>query len=89
MEKKDTNPANTEIDTKDELKKIGERLRKIRKEKGYSSPDKFAYEHNINRSQYGKYEAGSEDLRISSLIKVLNKLGLTIEEFFQGEDGKK
>jgi len=89
MEKKDTNPANTEIDTKEELKKIGERLRKIRKEKGYSSPDKFAYEHNINRSQYGKYEAGSEDLRISSLIKVLNKLGLTIEEFFQGEDCKK
>jgi len=82
MEKKDTNPANTEIDTKEELKKIGERLRKIRKEKGYSSPDKFAYEHNINRSQYGKYEAGSEDLRISSLIKVLNKLGITLEEFF-------
>ena len=82
MEKKDTNPASTEINTKEELKKIGERLRKIRKDKGYSSPDKFAYEHDINRSQYGKYEAGSEDLRISSLIKVLNKLGVSLSDFF-------
>lgn len=86
MEKKDTNPANTEIDTKEELKKIGERLRKIRKEKGYSSPDKFAYEHDINRSQYGKYEAGSEDFRMSSLLKVLNKLGVSLEEFFSEKE---
>ena len=83
MEKKDTNPTNTEVDPKEELKKIGERLRKIRKEKGYSSPDKFAYEHGINRSQYGKYEAGSEDLRISSLIKVLSKLEISLEDFFK------
>ncbi|MFD2164525.1 helix-turn-helix domain-containing protein [Paradesertivirga mongoliensis] len=82
MEKKEIHPENTEVEPKEELKKIGERLRKIRKEKGYSSPDKFAYEHGINRSQYGKYEAGSEDLRISSLIKVLNKLGVTLSEFF-------
>ena len=86
MEKKDISPVNKEVDPKDELKKIGERLRKIRKEKGYSSPDKFAYEHGINRSQYGKYEAGSEDLRISSLIKVLNKLDISLKDFFsEGE----
>ncbi len=83
MDKKDTNPAKSESDPKVELKKIGERLREIRKEKGYSSPDKFAYEHGINRSQYGKYEAGTEDLRLSSLIKVLNKLGLSLNEFFK------
>ena len=83
MEKTDAvNPEKNDVDPKEELKKIGERLKKIRKERGYSSPDKFAYEHNINRSQYGKYEAGSEDLRISSLIKVLNKLGLSLKEFF-------
>ncbi len=85
MEKKDTNPAKNELNPKVELKKIGERLRKIRKEKGYSSPDKFAYEHGINRSQYGKYEAGSEDLRLSSLIKVLHKLGITLSEFFKDD----
>ncbi len=73
------------LDHKEELKKIGERLKKFRKESDYSSPDKFAYEHNINRSQYGKYEAGSEDLRMSSLINILNKLGLTLEEFFHDD----
>jgi len=84
MEKGDIkNPDRTGLDPKTELKKIGERLKKIRKDKGYSSPDKFAYEHDINRSQYGKYEAGSEDFRLSSLIKVLNKLGMTLEEFFK------
>lgn len=82
METKDKNPTNSELDPKAELKKIGERLREIRKEKGYSSPDKFAYEHGINRSQYGKYEAGTEDLRLSSLIKVLDKLGISLNEFF-------
>lgn len=85
MEKKDTNPAHTEVDPKDELKKIGDKLKKIRKEKGYSSPDKFAYEHGINRSQYGKYEAGSEDLRLSSLIKVLNKFEMSLSDFFAYE----
>jgi transcriptional regulator with XRE-family HTH domain len=83
MVNKDTDPANRESDPKEELKKIGERLREIRKQKGYSNPDKFAYEHGINRSQYGKYEAGSEDLRMTSLIKVLNKLGMSLEEFFK------
>ena len=83
MDKKESNPANSEFDPKVELRKIGDRLRQIRKEKGYSSPDKFAYEHGINRSQYGKYEAGTEDLRLSSLIKVLSKLGLSLNEFFK------
>ncbi len=73
------------LDPKEELKKIGVRLKKFRKKTKYSSPDKFAYEHDINRSQYGKYEAGSEDLRMSSLINVLNKLGLTLEQFFNDD----
>jgi len=55
---------------------------KIRKEMGYSNGDDLAYDKGINRSQYGKYEAGSQDMRISTLVKVVNKLGLTLEEFF-------
>lgn len=68
-----------------EQKKIGNKLKKLRKDKGYSSPDIFAYEHNINRSQYGKYEAGSEDIRLSSLIKVIHLFDLTLNEFFDEE----
>ena len=65
------------------LKKIGAKLKKLRKESGYLNSDDFAYDNEINRSQYGKYEAGAQDMRISSLLKAVNSLGLTIEEFFR------
>ncbi|MEJ8802135.1 helix-turn-helix domain-containing protein [Pontibacter sp. H249] len=71
--------------TSEELKKIGAKLTRLRKERGYTNSDSFSYDNNINRSQYGKYEAGSEDMRISSLVKVLNIYGLTLEDFF-GKD---
>ena len=71
--------------TEKELKKIGVRLKGLRKAKGYSNPDKFAYEHNLNRSQYGKYEAGTTNITIGTLITILNNFGLTMNEFFNDE----
>ncbi len=65
-------------------KKIGQKLKRIRKELGYTNGDDFAYDKGINRSQYGKYEAGSQDMRLSSLVKIINSMGLTLEEFFKG-----
>lgn len=67
------------------LKKIGSRLRGLRKAKGYSSPDKFAYEHNLNRSQYGKYEAGNTNLTIGTLISIIDKFEISLSEFFNEE----
>ena len=72
-----------EEDPRDVLKKIGKKLKSIRKENGYENSDDFAYDHEINRSQYGKYEAGAQDMCISSLLKTINSMGLTIEEFFK------
>jgi transcriptional regulator with XRE-family HTH domain len=63
------------------LKKLGERIKQLRIKKGYTSYEYFAYEHNISRAQFGRYEKG-QDLRISSLIKVVNALGITLSEFF-------
>ena len=68
---------------KETLKKIGRKLTRLRKASGYKNSDDFAYDHEINRSQYGKYEAGVKDMRISSLMKTVNALGITIEEFFK------
>jgi transcriptional regulator with XRE-family HTH domain len=71
------------------LKKIGRKLARKRKELGYKNSDAFAYDKELNRSQYGKYEAGSQNLRFSSLVKIINALGLTMEEFFtEGLDAK-
>jgi transcriptional regulator with XRE-family HTH domain len=73
--------------TKEEvLAKIAERIRELRKKKGYTSAEFFAYDHDLSRSQYGKYEQGVDDMRITSLIKVINALGVTPQEFFKGLD---
>ena len=66
------------------LKQIGTRLREIRKAKGYKNHEKFAYDNNIARAQYGRYEKGS-DMRISSLLKILHAHDMTLEEFFSEE----
>jgi transcriptional regulator with XRE-family HTH domain len=71
------------------LKKIGKKLAQKRKELGNRNSDAFAYDKDVNRSQYGKYETGSQNLRFSSLLKIINAMDLTIEEFFgEGLDSK-
>ncbi|MFC0263385.1 helix-turn-helix domain-containing protein [Fontibacter flavus] len=68
---------------KEQLKKLAERIKELRVKKGYTSYEYFAYDHNIPRAQYGRYEKG-EDLKFSSLLKVLKGLDISIEEFFTG-----
>lgn len=65
------------------LKKIGERLKYFRKKAGYTNSDTFAYDNNISRPQYGKYEAGA-NIQLNTLIKILKLMNVTLEEFFQG-----
>ncbi|KAA3637386.1 MAG: XRE family transcriptional regulator [Bacteroidetes bacterium] len=64
-----------------QLKNLGKRIRQIRKEKGFRNYEQFAYQHDFNRSSYGRFESG-EDLRMSSLLKVLEAFDISLEEFF-------
>lgn len=66
---------------KSDLSKLGKRIKSLRIAKGYTNYEYFAYEHNISRTQFGRYEKG-EDLRFSSLTKVVRAFGMTLEEFF-------
>ena len=75
MAKKDTY-------TEQQLTKLGNRLRELRIERGFSNYEQFAFEHNLPRAQYGRYEQG-QDLRFSSLLKVLKALDISLEEFFK------
>lgn len=68
--------------TKQQLKNLGNRLRELRIERGFTNYEQFAFEHNLPRAQYGRYEQG-QDLRFSSLVKVLNALNISLEEFFK------
>ena len=64
-----------------ELVKLGERIKSLRIEKGYTNYENFAFEHEIPRAQFGRYERG-EDLRFSSLMKIIKAFNMTPGEFF-------
>lgn len=81
MAGKDKKMKKNELDVDEQLKKLGERIKKLRIEKGYTSYEYFAYEHNISRAQFGRYEQG-QDLRFSSLVKIVSAFGMTLEDFF-------
>lgn len=66
-----------------DIAKIGKRIKELRIKAGYSSYEVFAYENNISRSQFGKYERG-ENMRVDSLLKICKALKVTPEEFFKG-----
>jgi transcriptional regulator with XRE-family HTH domain len=65
-----------------QLQNLAERLKEIRKSKGYSNYEQFAFDNELPRAQYGRYEKGS-DLRFSSLLKVLKAMNISLEDFFK------
>ena len=65
----------------DYFKQLGERVKALRIQKGYTSHEIFAYEHDFNRTQYGRYERG-EDLRFSTLLRIIAAFDMTVSEFF-------
>lgn len=67
--------------TAEYLLKLGSRIKALRIKKGYSSYEFFAYDHHISRAQWGRYENG-QDLKFSSLLKVVNAFDMTFSEFF-------
>ena len=66
---------------------IGNRIKNLRIEKGYSSAEIFAYEHELNRVSYWRMERGS-NLTLSSLLRILDIHKLSLQEFF-GKEQKK
>ena len=63
------------------LKKLGKRIKEQRIKKGYTNYEYFAYEHEIGRAQYGKYETGG-NIQFDTLIKIISAFDLTVSEFF-------
>lgn len=70
-----------ELNSEEELQKLGKRIKQLRISKGYKNYEIFAYEHGINRAQYGQYENG-KNITYTTLIKLMNAFEITIEEFF-------
>lgn len=66
-----------------ELKAISDRLKVLRKQKGYNSYEHIAYALNMSRSAYWRMESG-KNFEIKTLIKICHLLGITLSEFFEG-----
>lgn len=64
------------------IKAIAEKLKQLRKDKGYKSYETFAWDNDINRVQYHRMEKG-ENFTLKSLLKILDVHKLTLQEFFE------
>lgn len=61
---------------------IGERLKKLRIKRGYSSYEVFAWDNQIPRVQYWRMEKGT-NFTIRTFLRVLDAHEMTLEEFFK------
>ncbi len=61
---------------------IAERLKQLRKDKGYSSYEGFAIDFDLDRKQYWRIENGS-NITINTLIKVLDIHNKELSSFFR------
>jgi len=69
------------LDPDDQMKKLGSRIRELRKSKGYTSAETFAYENGFARAMYGRYENG-KNIQFITLVRLANCFEMTLEEFF-------
>jgi len=67
------------------LKDFGKHLRKVREEKGYSVRE-MQLQFNIDRSNLTKIERGEKNLNLTTLKRIIEALGLSWQEFFEGMD---
>ncbi|MFY9309947.1 MAG: helix-turn-helix transcriptional regulator [Bacteroidia bacterium] len=68
-----------------ELSIIADRLKQIRKEKGFTNYEHIAFELGMSRSAYWRLESG-ENFSLKTLIKICKLLDITLEQFFQEVD---
>ena len=72
----------TPLNPDKELQKLAARIKQLRIKAGFTSYEYFAYENEISRTQYARYEQG-KDVRYSTLLKIISAHGMTVEEFFR------
>ncbi|HLW42473.1 MAG TPA: helix-turn-helix transcriptional regulator [Flavobacterium sp.] len=76
--------SNDNLD-KSTFQAIAERLKALRKAKGYSNYEHIAFELGMSRSAYWRLETGV-NFEIKTLIRICRLLEITLEEFFEGID---
>lgn len=63
------------------LQQIAQKLKQLRLDKGYSSYEAFAFDHELPRVGYGRHEQGN-NLTLKSLLRLLDIHQVSLAEFF-------
>jgi hypothetical protein len=74
--------------TDDHIKQIGDKLKEMRIDAGYTSYETFANDFELDRKQYWRVEAGT-NITLRTLIKVLEVHELSLKDFFNDTRFKK
>jgi hypothetical protein len=77
MKKKEKAPIDPRIE------KVADKLKKLRKDKGFTSYENFALDKDLPRVQYWRLEKGA-NFTFTTLLKVLDAHQITLEQFFKG-----
>lgn len=65
------------------LKKFGERIREIRKEKGLSQ-EELAHKADLHRTYIGMIERAEKNITLVNIEKIANALEISIKDIFNG-----
>lgn len=76
------NEVNRDLTTDVRLKRIAEKLRELRKSKGYRSAEIFAYDNNLSRVSYWRIESGF-NITLKTLLKLLDIHKISLSDFFK------
>lgn len=65
------------------LRKLGNRIRELRRERGWSQ-EEFAFEVALARSYVGGVERGERNLSFINVAKIAGALGVSVAELCEG-----
>ncbi len=72
-------------DPKQVRKKLGELIRRLREQRGWSQ-EELANETGFGRSFTSSIERGTKDVRISTLVRLANIFGIHLRQLFDGDN---
>ncbi len=67
----------------DILKRFGDRVKKLRLEKGVTSQMKLSFKTGLDRTYIGGMERGERNVALKNIEKVAKALGVDLSELFK------
>ncbi|MPW14909.1 helix-turn-helix domain-containing protein [Lactobacillus helveticus] len=63
---------------------VASRIKELRAKTGLSQ-EKFAFKIHMDRSYFASVETGNRNVSLLNLIKIINGLNVSFEDFFRGK----